>query len=234
METSCFVKRTDGRTRQFGWIGGYGVICYVERFEGFLRGWVEQLHSITGRIILSGGSELVSFSTFATTKMAHSFRFGRFVTSMVFRTGPVSESVMLPLESLNGRQRLRKFSKISAIRTTEPGSHVVSFTGDVGYLNPPLACYIGVWSRPSSPELLISPNVLKLKLFVASIRENHYLQSGDGFFSSIANSLSNFGSAMSKSVNDLLAYEGLEVVNPEGGTEDVGEEARRGRWNENA
>ncbi|XVF76645.1 hypothetical protein PTKIN_Ptkin13bG0283200 [Pterospermum kingtungense] len=54
-------------------------------------------------------------------------------------------------------------------------------------------------------------------------------QSG-GFFSSIANSLSNFGSAMTKSVNGLLGYEGLEVVNPEGGTEDAEEEARRGRW----
>ncbi|XP_022743302.1 oxysterol-binding protein-related protein 3A-like isoform X4 [Durio zibethinus] len=54
-------------------------------------------------------------------------------------------------------------------------------------------------------------------------------QSG-GFFASIANSLSNFSSAMTKSVNGLLGYEGLEVVNPEGGTEDAEEEARRGRW----
>ncbi|XP_022767558.1 oxysterol-binding protein-related protein 3A-like isoform X2 [Durio zibethinus] len=51
-----------------------------------------------------------------------------------------------------------------------------------------------------------------------------------GFFASIANSLSNFGTTMTKSVNGLLGYEGLEVVNPEGGTEDAEEEARRGRW----
>ncbi|XVF08106.1 hypothetical protein REPUB_Repub06bG0197300 [Reevesia pubescens] len=51
-----------------------------------------------------------------------------------------------------------------------------------------------------------------------------------GFFASIANSLSNIGTAMTKSVNGILGYEGLEVVNPEGGTEDAEEEARRGRW----
>ena len=28
----------------------------------------------------------------------------------------------------------------------------------------------------------------------------------------------------------LMGYEGLEVVNPEGGTADAEEEARRGRW----
>lgn len=28
----------------------------------------------------------------------------------------------------------------------------------------------------------------------------------------------------------LLGYEGLEVVNPEGSTEDAEDEARRGRW----
>ncbi|KAJ8899732.1 hypothetical protein K2173_019431 [Erythroxylum novogranatense] len=53
---------------------------------------------------------------------------------------------------------------------------------------------------------------------------------GSGFFSSIASSLSNFGSAMSRSVNGLMGYEGLEVINPEGGTEDAEEEAKRGRW----
>ncbi|KAG5022532.1 hypothetical protein AAZX31_07G125600 [Glycine max] len=53
---------------------------------------------------------------------------------------------------------------------------------------------------------------------------------GGGFFASIASSLSNFGSAMSKSVNGLVGYEGLEVVNPDGGTEDAEEEARKGRW----
>nr|DAD26447.1 TPA_asm: hypothetical protein HUJ06_027915 [Nelumbo nucifera] len=53
---------------------------------------------------------------------------------------------------------------------------------------------------------------------------------GGGFFSSIASSLSNFGSAMHKSVNGLLGYDGLEVINPEGGKEDAEEEAQRGRW----
>ncbi|KAG4921894.1 hypothetical protein JHK82_050852 [Glycine max] len=53
---------------------------------------------------------------------------------------------------------------------------------------------------------------------------------GGGFFASIASSLSNFGSAMSKSVNGLVGYEGLEVINPEGGTEDAEEEAKKGRW----
>ncbi|KAI4354503.1 hypothetical protein L6164_003357 [Bauhinia variegata] len=47
-----------------------------------------------------------------------------------------------------------------------------------------------------------------------------------GFFASLASSLSNF----TKSVNGLLGYEGLEVINPEGGTEDAEEEARKGRW----
>lgn len=28
----------------------------------------------------------------------------------------------------------------------------------------------------------------------------------------------------------MLGYEGLEVVNPEGGNEDAGAEAQRGRW----
>ena len=28
----------------------------------------------------------------------------------------------------------------------------------------------------------------------------------------------------------MLGYEGLEVINPEGGTEDAEEEAQRGRW----
>ncbi|KAG2690575.1 hypothetical protein I3760_09G193700 [Carya illinoinensis] len=53
---------------------------------------------------------------------------------------------------------------------------------------------------------------------------------GSGFLASIATSLTNFGSAMTKSVNGLLGHEGLEVVNPEGGTEDSEEEAKRGRW----
>lgn len=51
-----------------------------------------------------------------------------------------------------------------------------------------------------------------------------------GFFSSIASTLSNIGSSMHKSVNGSVGYEGLEVINPEGGTEDAEEEAHRGRW----
>ncbi|RZC70661.1 hypothetical protein C5167_033796 [Papaver somniferum] len=55
-------------------------------------------------------------------------------------------------------------------------------------------------------------------------------QGGGGFFASIASSLSNFGTAMHKSVNGALGIEGLEVINPEGGTEDAEEEAHKGRW----
>ncbi|CDY41622.1 BnaC05g43590D [Brassica napus] len=40
--------------------------------------------------------------------------------------------------------------------------------------------------------------------------------SGGGFFASLASSISNLGSAMTKSVNGLVGYEGLEVINPEG------------------
>ncbi|KAG4129126.1 hypothetical protein ERO13_D09G058750v2 [Gossypium hirsutum] len=53
-------------------------------------------------------------------------------------------------------------------------------------------------------------------------------QSG-GFFASIASSISNFGRVMTKSINGLLGYEGLEVVNPEGRTEDAEEEVMKGR-----
>ncbi|WJX76376.1 Oxysterol-binding protein-related protein 3B [Trifolium repens] len=53
---------------------------------------------------------------------------------------------------------------------------------------------------------------------------------GGGFFASIASSLSNFGSSMTKSVNGTPSIDGLEVVNPEGGTEDAAEEAKKGRW----
>ncbi|GJR30344.1 oxysterol-binding protein-related protein 3A [Tanacetum coccineum] len=49
---------------------------------------------------------------------------------------------------------------------------------------------------------------------------------GGGFFSSIASSFSSF----KNQVNGLLGYEGLEVINPEGGTEDAEVEAQRGRW----
>uniref|UniRef100_A0A1D1Y8X1 Oxysterol-binding protein-related protein 3A n=1 Tax=Anthurium amnicola TaxID=1678845 RepID=A0A1D1Y8X1_9ARAE len=51
-----------------------------------------------------------------------------------------------------------------------------------------------------------------------------------GLFSAITSSVWNWGSAVQKSVNGLLGYEGLEVINPEGGTEDAEEEAQRGRW----
>ncbi|GJN31038.1 hypothetical protein PR202_gb19392 [Eleusine coracana subsp. coracana] len=50
--------------------------------------------------------------------------------------------------------------------------------------------------------------------------------SGGGFFSS----LRSWGTAVQKSVNGLLGYEGLEVINPDGGTEDAEAEALRGRW----
>lgn len=35
---------------------------------------------------------------------------------------------------------------------------------------------------------------------------------------------------MTKSVNGLIGYEGIEVINPDGSTEDAEEEAGRGRW----
>ncbi|XP_073525364.1 uncharacterized protein [Phyllobates terribilis] len=53
---------------------------------------------------------------------------------------------------------------------------------------------------------------------------------GGGFFASIASTISTFGSAVHNSVNGVSAPEGLEVINPEGSTEDAEEEAQRGRW----
>ncbi|XP_057864857.1 oxysterol-binding protein-related protein 3A isoform X1 [Cryptomeria japonica] len=53
---------------------------------------------------------------------------------------------------------------------------------------------------------------------------------GGGFFASLTSSLSHFGIVMHKSVNNLMGYEGLRVVNPEGGQDDVREEAHKGRW----
>ncbi|XP_057864878.1 oxysterol-binding protein-related protein 3A [Cryptomeria japonica] len=53
---------------------------------------------------------------------------------------------------------------------------------------------------------------------------------GGGFFASLTSSLSSFGNVMQKSVNSLMGHEGLEVVNPEGGQDDVEEEAHKGRW----
>ncbi|XP_021825510.1 oxysterol-binding protein-related protein 3A-like [Prunus avium] len=54
-------------------------------------------------------------------------------------------------------------------------------------------------------------------------------QSG-GFFASMASTLTNLGSAMTKSVNGVVGYEGLEVINPDGSSEDLEDEARKGRW----
>ncbi|CAL8165263.1 unnamed protein product [Prunus armeniaca] len=54
-------------------------------------------------------------------------------------------------------------------------------------------------------------------------------QSG-GFFASMASTLTNLGSAMTKSVNGIVGYEGLEVINPDGSSEDLEDEARKGRW----
>ncbi|KMZ59217.1 putative Oxysterol binding protein [Zostera marina] len=53
---------------------------------------------------------------------------------------------------------------------------------------------------------------------------------GGGFFSAITSSVKNWGTAVHKSVNGMLDYEGLEVINPEGSTDDAEEEAQRGRW----
>ncbi|KAM0953335.1 putative oxysterol-binding protein [Dioscorea sansibarensis] len=53
---------------------------------------------------------------------------------------------------------------------------------------------------------------------------------GGGFFAAISSSVRSWGSAMQKSVNGLMGYEGLEVINPEGSTEDAEAEAQRGRW----
>ncbi|XP_051134320.1 oxysterol-binding protein-related protein 3C [Andrographis paniculata] len=55
-------------------------------------------------------------------------------------------------------------------------------------------------------------------------------QGKGGFFAAMTSGLSMFGNAMHRSVNGLLGYEGVEVINPEGGKEDAVEEAQRGRW----
>ncbi|KAL1546333.1 Oxysterol-binding protein-related protein 3A, variant 2 [Salvia divinorum] len=59
---------------------------------------------------------------------------------------------------------------------------------------------------------------------------NNDPKQGSGFFASFASTISSFGTAMSKSVNGLLGYEGLQVINPDGGTEDAEDEAQKGRW----
>ncbi|KAF7049534.1 hypothetical protein CFC21_058055 [Triticum aestivum] len=53
---------------------------------------------------------------------------------------------------------------------------------------------------------------------------------GGGFFSSIAAGVRSWGTAVHKSVNGLVGYEGLEVINPDGGTDDAEAEAMKGRW----
>ncbi|KAL0369823.1 UNVERIFIED_CONTAM: Oxysterol-binding protein-related protein 3C [Sesamum angustifolium] len=55
-------------------------------------------------------------------------------------------------------------------------------------------------------------------------------QKKGGFFAAMTSGLSMFSNAMHRSVNGLLGYEGVEVINPEGGKEDAEEEAQRGRW----
>ncbi|PKA63231.1 Oxysterol-binding protein-related protein 3A [Apostasia shenzhenica] len=59
---------------------------------------------------------------------------------------------------------------------------------------------------------------------------NDEKREGGGFFSALTSSVKFWGNAVQKSVNGLLGYEGLEVINPEGGTEDAEAEAERGRW----
>lgn len=49
-------------------------------------------------------------------------------------------------------------------------------------------------------------------------------------FGAITSGLSSLGNVMHKSVNGLLGYEGLEVINPDGGQDDAQEEAKKGRW----
>ncbi|XP_074267921.1 oxysterol-binding protein-related protein 3A-like [Silene latifolia] len=51
-----------------------------------------------------------------------------------------------------------------------------------------------------------------------------------GFFASVSDGFSMFSNAMHRSVNGLLGYENLEVINPEGGKDDAEEEAQKGRW----
>ncbi|KAG5515284.1 hypothetical protein RHGRI_036355 [Rhododendron griersonianum] len=53
---------------------------------------------------------------------------------------------------------------------------------------------------------------------------------GKGLFAAMTSGISMFGNAMQRSVTGLLGYEGVEVINPEGGKDDAEEEAVRGRW----
>ncbi|CAL0304151.1 unnamed protein product [Lupinus luteus] len=51
-----------------------------------------------------------------------------------------------------------------------------------------------------------------------------------GFFAAMSSGFSMFSNAMHRSVNGMLGYEGVEVINPEGGKDDAEEEAHKGRW----
>ncbi|GMH12269.1 hypothetical protein Nepgr_014110 [Nepenthes gracilis] len=51
-----------------------------------------------------------------------------------------------------------------------------------------------------------------------------------GLFAAVSSGFSMFSNTMHRSVNGLLGYENLEVINPEGGQDDAEEEAQRGRW----
>jgi hypothetical protein len=53
---------------------------------------------------------------------------------------------------------------------------------------------------------------------------------GGGFFQSITKGMRSLGLAVTNSVNGMVGYEGLEVINPDGGTEDAEAEAMKGRW----
>ncbi|KAG6607252.1 Oxysterol-binding protein-related protein 3C, partial [Cucurbita argyrosperma subsp. sororia] len=55
-------------------------------------------------------------------------------------------------------------------------------------------------------------------------------ESKGGFFAAMTSGISKLSNAMHRSVNGFLGYEGVEVINPEGGKEDAEEEAQRGRW----
>jgi hypothetical protein len=100
-------------------------------------------------------------------------------------------------------------------------------------------------NKPNSISTNASSLSLSFDLFFAGARSVSVIRGGEmapndpkkavggggsGFFASLASSISNLGSAMTKSVNGLVPYEGLEVINPEGSTDDAEEEASRGRW----
>ncbi|KAM7257220.1 hypothetical protein ACFE04_012961 [Oxalis oulophora] len=61
-------------------------------------------------------------------------------------------------------------------------------------------------------------------------KKNKTSDDSKGFFAAMTSGLSMFGNAMHRSVNTMLGYEGLEVINPEGSKDDAEEEAQLGRW----